>query len=87
MPTLPFNNDIQKMYIKYNNYKNNMKKKTNGILSHEFNVEVMPKEPLLGIKFCNCLLVDEDKTERPLFRIEIGILFLMFSYTNVDYRE
>ena len=62
-----------------------MKKIKKGILSHEFNCEILPTEPLLGIKFCNCLLLCEDKKERPLFRVEIGILFLLFSYTNVDY--
>ena len=64
-----------------------MKKNKNKMLSREYNVEIMPKEPLLGIKFINCRLVCDDNVERPLFRIEIGILFLLFSYTNVDYRE
>lgn len=62
-----------------------MKKPKTKLFTREYNVEIMPKEPLIGIKFCNCLLVCDDEVERPMFRIEVGILFLLFSYTNVDY--
>ena len=64
-----------------------MKKEKEKILSHEFNCEVLPTEPLIGIKFSNCYLIGDDDVERPLLRIELGILFLLFSYTNVDYSD
>jgi hypothetical protein len=64
-----------------------MNKENKQILSHEFNCEMLPTEPLIGIKFSNCYLVGDDNVERPLFRIELGLLFLLFSYTNVDYSD
>ena len=58
-----------------------------GILSREFRCEFLPTEPLLGIKINNCSLVGDDEVERPLFRIEVGVIFLLFSFTNVDYSD
>lgn len=57
------------------------------LFSRAFYCEVLPTEPLLGIKVSNNLLICKDEVERPLFRIEFGIIFLLFSYTNVDYSD
>ena len=64
-----------------------MKRTKKGILSRELHCEFFPTEPLLGIKINNCSLVGDDDVERPLFRIEVGIIFLLFSFTNVDYSD
>ncbi|MBE18116.1 MAG: hypothetical protein CMH79_05070 [Nitrospinae bacterium] len=64
-----------------------MKKTHKGILTREFNVEVLPNEPLLGIKIHNCHLVDDNNIDRPMFRIELGLLIFTFSFTNVNYND
>ena len=62
-----------------------MLKQEKGNLSHSFNCELLPREPLIGIKIMNCQLVDDDGIDRPMFGIEIGLLFLIISYVNVNY--
>ena len=53
----------------------------------QFYIEFLPKEPLVGIKILNRILICEDNNERPIFRIEIGFIFLIISYTNVNYNK
>ena len=64
-----------------------MNKNKKGILSREFYCQFLPREPLIGVKIANCELIGKDKVARPMFRIEIGFLFITFSYTNVDYSD
>jgi len=64
-----------------------MDKQPNKIFEHKLNIEILPSEPLIGIKFINCHILHKDNIDRPLFRVEIGILFLTLSYTNIDYSD
>jgi len=54
---------------------------------NQFYIEFLPKEPLVGVKILDRIMICEDNKERPMFRIEIGFLFIIISYTNVNYNE
>jgi len=62
-------------------------KKHNGIFRREFYCEFLPTQPLVGIKIGNGDLIGDDGVGRRMFRIEFGLLFVLFSYTNVDYSD
>lgn len=64
-----------------------MKKEKKGIFMNRWEVKFLPQEPLLGIKFWNCGVMENDNIERPMFRIEVGTFFITFSYTKIDYSD
>ena len=64
------------------------KKPIRKLFTREFYCELLPEQPLIGIKLrINEDLVGDDGKCRPMFRIELGFLFIIFSYTNVDYSD
>jgi len=64
-----------------------MIKKEKGKLSNSFNIEFLPREPLIGLNLRNCKLIDDEGKERPLYGIELGLLFIKIGYVNVDYSD
>jgi len=64
-----------------------MNKNKRGIFSRQFYCEFLPTQPLIGIKLGNGDLIGDDGVGRPMFRIEVGLLFILLSYTNVDYSD
>ncbi len=64
------------------------KKPIRKLFTREFYCELLPEQPLVGIKVIpNQKIIGDDGKDRPMFRIEIGFLFLVLSYTNVDYSD
>jgi hypothetical protein len=53
------------------------------IFRNRFNVEILPAEPLFGIKFINCDVLCEDDEYRLVSGIEIGFIFFTISYANM----
>jgi len=62
-------------------------KENKKLFSHAFYFEFLPKEPVIGVKVWNRELICDDGVDRPLFRIELGALFFLVSYTNVNYKD
>ena len=58
-----------------------------GKLSNSFNLELLPREPLIGINFINCKLVDDEGKDRPMYGFTIGFLFFKIGYVNVNYSD
>jgi|TARA_R110000787_G_scaffold38196_2_gene96454 hypothetical protein len=59
-------------------------KKTNPLVfKNKINLELLPKETLLGLKMINCEILCEDDKYRPVYGIEIGLIFFTFSYVNM----
>ena len=53
------------------------------ILKHRFDFVPFPKEILLGIKILNFEVLCEDYIYRKVYGLEIGYIFLTFSYINI----
>jgi len=60
-----------------------MNKVTPLIFKNRFNVEILPTEPILGIKLINCQVLCEDDVYRLVSGIEIGFVFFTISYANM----
>lgn len=60
-----------------------MNKVTPLIFKNRFNVEVLPTEPILGLKLINCQVLCEDDIYRLVSGIEIGFIFFTISYANM----
>lgn len=54
--------------------------------NHKFYLVLLPQEPLLGIKLHNTHAKCEDDEFRPLISIELGFLFLTFSYSHIFWK-
>lgn len=60
--------------------------KLNPILfKHKFAMELLPSETLLGIKSVNCEVLCDDDIYREVKGVEIGIVFIKFSYVNIQF--
>ena len=53
------------------------------IFKNRFNIELLPTEPILGLKFINCQVLCEDDVYRLVSGIEIGFVFFTISYANM----
>jgi hypothetical protein len=53
------------------------------IFKNRFNVEILPTEPILGLKLINCEVLCEDDVYRQVIGIEIGFIFFTISYANM----
>ena len=59
---------------------------TQEVFNHKVTLTLLPKEPLIGFNFHNTQVLCADKKLRPLFGIEIGLLFFKFTYTNITWK-
>jgi hypothetical protein len=53
------------------------------IFKNRFNIELLPTEPMFGLKFINCQVLCEDDVYRLVSGIEIGFIFFTLSYANM----
>jgi hypothetical protein len=59
---------------------------TKEVFNHKVNLTFLPTEPLIGLNIHNCEVLCADEEFRPLFGIEIGLLFFTLSYTNISWK-
>lgn len=64
-----------------------MQKIDKAMFNHAFNITFLPKEPLLGVKGINCEVLCVDDVYRPLYGIEIGLVFFKISYVNLQWKD
>jgi hypothetical protein len=53
------------------------------VFKNKINLELLPKETLIGLKIINCEILCEDDKYRSVYGLEVGLIFFTFSYVNM----